>query len=147
MKCINATALECNPKPKIKLNAHISTFEDGSTSVLCTAMDRNNPDQCSLTGTVCAYVRGRVEGLLNETAPETAPKSAPETPPDPPKTLTEIIDEAETKAIVDALERHKGDRNNAADELAVSPSTLWRKMTRLEISYGCMVGWGGNDRK
>ena len=43
------------------------------------------------------------------------------------------MEEAERRAIQQSLERHGTDLARVADELAVSSTTLWRKMKRLEL--------------
>ncbi len=43
------------------------------------------------------------------------------------------IEDAERKMILDVLNKHNGNRTNAAKELNINPSTLWRKMKRLGI--------------
>jgi two-component system response regulator HydG len=48
-------------------------------------------------------------------------------------TLAEAVAEAERRAIVLALERSPKDLAQVADELGVSPTTLWRKMKRLGL--------------
>ena len=48
-------------------------------------------------------------------------------------TLTEVVEDAERRAIVQALERHGVDLARVADELGVSSTTLWRKMKRLNL--------------
>ncbi len=48
-------------------------------------------------------------------------------------TLADAVLDAERRAIVSALERHPRDLGTVADELAVSPTTLWRKMKRLGL--------------
>lgn len=50
-------------------------------------------------------------------------------------TLAEVVDEAERSAIARALEREDGSREKAAEALGISPTTLWRKMTRLGIVF------------
>ncbi|HLV64921.1 MAG TPA: sigma-54 dependent transcriptional regulator [Polyangiaceae bacterium] len=55
-------------------------------------------------------------------------------PPRPGRTLANIVDEAERAAVEAALRAHGGSRERAAEELDISPTTLWRKMTRLGIS-------------
>jgi len=50
-------------------------------------------------------------------------------------TLAEVVDEAERTAISRALEREDGSREKAAEALGISPTTLWRKMTRLGIVF------------
>ncbi len=47
--------------------------------------------------------------------------------------LAEAVEEAERRAIVQALERHGMDLGRVAEELAVSSTTLWRKMKRLQL--------------
>jgi transcriptional regulator with PAS, ATPase and Fis domain len=48
-------------------------------------------------------------------------------------TLAEAVEEAERRAIAQALERHGTDLGRVAEELAVSSTTLWRKMKRLNL--------------
>jgi two-component system response regulator HydG len=48
-------------------------------------------------------------------------------------TLAEAVDDAERRAIAQALERHGTDLGRVADELAISSTTLWRKMRRLNL--------------
>ncbi|QRO02922.1 sigma-54-dependent Fis family transcriptional regulator [Archangium violaceum] len=48
-------------------------------------------------------------------------------------TLAEAVDEAERRAIAQALERHGTDLGRVAEELAISSTTLWRKMKRLNL--------------
>jgi two-component system response regulator HydG len=56
------------------------------------------------------------------------------------RTLAEVVDTAEKQAIEDALRECDGSRERAADLLAISPTTLWRKMTRLGIVYESRSG-------
>jgi two-component system response regulator HydG len=49
--------------------------------------------------------------------------------------LDRAVDEAEQAAIVAALREVDGNRERAADLLGISPTTLWRKMTRLNIVF------------
>ena len=51
------------------------------------------------------------------------------------RTLADIVDEAERTAVEAALQEHDGSRERAAEELDISPTTLWRKMTRLGITF------------
>ncbi len=51
------------------------------------------------------------------------------------RTLADVVDGAERQAIESALRESDGSRERAADMLGISPTTLWRKMTRLGISY------------
>jgi len=51
------------------------------------------------------------------------------------RTLADIVDEAEREAVEAALREHDGSRERAAESLDISPTTLWRKMTRLGISF------------
>jgi len=51
------------------------------------------------------------------------------------RTLADIVDEAEREAVEAALREHDGSRERAAEALDISPTTLWRKMTRLGISF------------
>ncbi|MCL2723915.1 MAG: sigma-54 dependent transcriptional regulator [Polyangiaceae bacterium] len=53
----------------------------------------------------------------------------------PGHTLSEIVDGAERQAIETALRESDGSREKAADLLRISATTLWRKMTRLGITY------------
>jgi two-component system response regulator HydG len=51
------------------------------------------------------------------------------------KTLADIVDDAEREAVETALRAFDGSRERAAEALNISATTLWRKMTRLNISY------------
>lgn len=51
------------------------------------------------------------------------------------KTLADIVDDAERDAVESALRSCEGSRERAAEMLNISPTTLWRKMTRLGITY------------
>ncbi len=51
------------------------------------------------------------------------------------QTLADIVDEAEREAVLAALRASDGNRERAAEALDISPTTLWRKMTRLGITY------------
>ena len=51
------------------------------------------------------------------------------------RTLADVVDEAERQAIEAALRDCDGSRERAAELLGISPTTLWRKMTRLGISF------------
>ncbi len=49
------------------------------------------------------------------------------------QTLADIVDDAEREAIEAALRETNGSRDRTAELLAISPTTLWRKMTRLGV--------------
>jgi two-component system response regulator HydG len=51
------------------------------------------------------------------------------------RTLADIVDEAERQAVLAALREQEGSRERAAEALDISPTTLWRKMTRLGITF------------
>ncbi|AKT42328.1 sigma-54-dependent transcriptional regulator [Chondromyces crocatus] len=51
------------------------------------------------------------------------------------RTLADVVDAAERQAIEAALRETDGNREKAADVLAISATTLWRKMSRLAIVY------------
>jgi two-component system response regulator HydG len=51
------------------------------------------------------------------------------------RTLADIVNEAEREAVEAALREHDGSRERAAEALDISPTTLWRKMTRLGITF------------
>jgi len=51
------------------------------------------------------------------------------------RSLSEVVDAAERSAIESALRESDGSRERAADLLNISPTTLWRKMTRLGIVF------------
>src|SRR5579859_6959674 len=53
----------------------------------------------------------------------------------PGRALADVVDGAERQAIEAALRDCDGSRERAADLLGISPTTLWRKMTRLGISF------------
>lgn len=77
---------------------------------------------------------------FSEDRPITADDILPATPSAPHaastgKTLATAVDSAERQAIESALRECEGSREKAADLLGVSATTLWRKMTRLNITY------------
>src|SRR5688572_3864250 len=51
------------------------------------------------------------------------------------RTLADIVDDAEREAVESALRAFDGSRERAAEALDISPTALWRKMTRLGISF------------
>jgi two-component system response regulator HydG len=51
------------------------------------------------------------------------------------RTLADVVDAAERQAIEAALREQDGSREKAAESLGISATTLWRKMTRLQITY------------
>ncbi|MDX2054470.1 MAG: sigma-54 dependent transcriptional regulator [Polyangiaceae bacterium] len=69
------------------------------------------------------------------TADDILPETAPETKDGRQRTLADIVDDAERRAVVEALETFGGSRERAAEALHISPTTLWRKMTRLGVTY------------
>ena len=62
-------------------------------------------------------------------------QSQPKRPQTGGRSLAEIVDVAERQAIEASLRDCDGSREKAAEVLGISPTTLWRKMTRLQISY------------
>ena len=70
------------------------------------------------------------------TADDLLPASSPVAPrSEGGRTLASQVDDAERIAIESALRTAEGSRERAADLLAISPTTLWRKMTRLGITF------------
>ena len=63
-----------------------------------------------------------VENPLNGNAPQARGRS-----------MQDVVDEAEASAIQNALREVDGNREKAAELLGLSPTTLWRKMKRLNI--------------
>ena len=51
------------------------------------------------------------------------------------RALSDVVDAAERGAIESALRESDGSRERAAELLNISPTTLWRKMTRLGITF------------
>jgi two-component system response regulator HydG len=51
------------------------------------------------------------------------------------KTLAGIVDQAERQALAEALQASSGNRERAAEALGISATTLWRKMTRLGVTF------------
>jgi len=51
------------------------------------------------------------------------------------RALSDVVDSAERSAIEGALRESDGSRERAAELLNISPTTLWRKMTRLGITF------------
>ena len=64
---------------------------------------------------------------------ETRTTAMLETPPSGVRTLAQEVDQAEKKAIEAAIARNDGSLEKVARELAVSATTLWRKMKRLGL--------------
>jgi len=52
---------------------------------------------------------------------------------DSPRTLAQEVDDAERRAIENAIDRNGGGLEKAARDLGVSTTTLWRKMKRLSL--------------
>ena len=69
---------------------------------------------------------------LDDVLPATV---APKRPAGGGRTLADVVDVAERQAIEVALRECEGSRERAADVLGISATTLWRKMTRLAITY------------
>jgi two-component system response regulator HydG len=64
------------------------------------------------------------------------PTSAPLAPAGPGgRSLSDVVDGAERAAIEGALRESDGSRERAAELLNISATTLWRKMTRLGITF------------
>jgi len=77
----------------------------------------------------------------DELQPEDFPLRRPPAPGDATPTvaaatLADVVDDAERKAIATALERTPDDLGRVAEALAISPTTLWRKMKRLGLRAG-----------
>ncbi len=51
------------------------------------------------------------------------------------RSLSEVVNDAERDAIVRALRASEGNKERAADLLGLSPTTLWRKMKRLQLEW------------
>jgi two-component system, NtrC family, response regulator HydG len=65
-----------------------------------------------------------------------SPASSPHSPPGTGgRALSDVVDSAERTAIDAALRDSDGSRERAAELLGISPTTLWRKMTRLGITF------------
>jgi two-component system response regulator HydG len=60
---------------------------------------------------------------------------APKRPIGGGRMLADVVDGAERQAIEAALRENDGSREKAAESLGISATTLWRKMTRLAITY------------
>lgn len=69
------------------------------------------------------------------TADDILPETAPEAKDRGHRTLADLVDDAERRAVIEALEAVAGSRERAAEALNISPTTLWRKMTRLGVTY------------
>jgi two-component system response regulator HydG len=74
----------------------------------------------------------RLQDVYIET-PASSPSGAP-------RTLADAVDEAERKVIQASLVRNEHDLARVARELAISSTTLWRKMKRLGIESRSLVG-------
>jgi len=60
---------------------------------------------------------------------------SPASPAASGRALAQVVDAAERTAIEGALRESEGSRERAAELLDISPTTLWRKMTRLGITF------------
>ncbi|MGB8933143.1 MAG: sigma-54 dependent transcriptional regulator [Anaeromyxobacteraceae bacterium] len=68
------------------------------------------------------------------------------TPPAPagigqPQRLSDVVEQAERRAIEEAMERCQGDQGRVAKELGISSTTLWRRMKRLGLSAELPPPW------
>ncbi len=61
------------------------------------------------------------------------PEATTRLPKSRSKVMQDVVDEAESAAILDALREVQGNRERAAEMLGLSATTLWRKMKRLRI--------------
>ena len=55
-------------------------------------------------------------------------------PPPSPRSLQEVVDRAEREAISNVLRDVDGNKEQAAELLGLSSTTLWRKVKRLDVS-------------
>jgi two-component system, NtrC family, response regulator HydG len=72
-------------------------------------------------------------GLI--TVDDIFPEGTVHAEPAPSRTLAGIVDQAERQALLDALRTSAGNRERAAEALGISATTLWRKMTRLGVTF------------
>jgi two-component system response regulator HydG len=72
-------------------------------------------------------------GLI--TVDDILPEGSVGAEPAPARTLAGIVDQAERQALQDALSATSGNREKAAELLGISATTLWRKMTRLGVTF------------
>ncbi len=72
-------------------------------------------------------------GMAANGPAEASPALAPTDSSTRVPTLAESVEDAERRAIAQSLERHGMDLGRVAEELAVSSTTLWRKMKRLNL--------------
>ena len=63
------------------------------------------------------------------------PQAPAQRPGSQRRTLAHIVDDAEREAVLEALRAHDGSRERVAEALDISPTTLWRKMTRLGVTF------------
>jgi two-component system response regulator HydG len=69
------------------------------------------------------------------TVDDILPQAGPRSVRPQGRTLADIVDAAEREAVKSALQEFDGNRERAAEALDISPTTLWRKMTRLGITF------------
>lgn len=74
------------------------------------------------------------DGVIQRDDLPLAPRSRPSTERTG-KALADVVDAAEKSAIEGALRESDGSRERAAELLGISPTTLWRKMTRFNITF------------
>jgi two-component system, NtrC family, response regulator HydG len=75
-------------------------------------------------------------GLYSPGAAGDSPVAASGTPEQPVASLADAVAQAERQAILIALERTRNDLAQVAQDLGISPTTLWRKMKRLNLKAG-----------
>ncbi len=75
------------------------------------------------------------DGIITADDMIAPPSIAPPRQGSSTRSLADVVDAAERGAIEGALHDSDGSREHAAEMLGISPTTLWRKMTRLGITF------------
>lgn len=103
---------------------------DGVNEALMAQEFRGNIRELeNLVEQAVAFAGGEVIGVDDVMPVESMPPKSKSQP----QTLADIVDNAEREAIETALQETSGNRERTAELLGISPTTLWRKMTRLGV--------------
>jgi len=118
-----------------KYNRKMSTrarFGDGVVEALCQYDFPGNIRELENMVEQAVALSGGGQITVDDVLP--APMQ-PKRPTGGGRTLADVVDAAERQAIEAALRECDGSRERAAEMLGISATTLWRKMTRLVITY------------
>ncbi len=114
-----------------KMNSR-SRFGDGVVEAMCQYDFPGNIRELENMVEQAVALSGGGVITVDDVLPATL---VPKRPTGGGRTLADVVDAAERQAIEAALRDCDGSRERAAEMLGISATTLWRKMTRLAITY------------